>query len=248
VNDNALFTLIFSILNAGFSAVGQGSILCQQNYQPTQQGINTAPTLFVYKVSDELMGFPAQQSVQGIGAANFTGSISGSVLTVTAVSAGTLAANQQITWTGSPTNVAITSLGTGTGGTGTYNLNYAVGTVTSQAMQAQGAQVLTSTQQYVTTFQGSALATQDPSNTNQLTASDIANLACYVLQNPSTIATLEAQGIGILKVSDVRNPYFSDDRQRYEASPNFDFQLTHKQIVTTVIPVVISSTLQVLSV
>lgn len=245
--DNALFTLIFSLLNSGFTSIGQ-TIICQQAYQPTFEGINTNPTLFVYKVSDERMGFPARASTQGFGAATFTGSIAGNILTVPGAVTGTIAINQQVTWTGSPANVVITELESGTGGDGTYLLNYSLGAVPSQAMATQGAQSYTETQQYATTFQASALATQDPSNTESLTASDIANLGAYVMQSSATIAALEAQGIGVLRVPQVRNPYFTDDRQRYEASPSFDFILTHKQIVTTVVPVVTSDELQVLSV
>jgi hypothetical protein len=246
--DNQLFALVFSLLNSGFSAIGQGSILCQQNYQPRQQGVNTAPTVFVYKIGDERIGYPARQSLQGSGSAAFTGSITGSVLTVTVVGSGALAVNQQVSGAGIPANVAITSLGTGTGGDGTYNLNYAPGNVASESMTSQGAQIYTETEQYATTFQISALATQDPSNPNQLTASDIVNLAVYVMQSAATITALEAQGVGVLNIQQVRNPYFSDDRQRYEASPSADFTLTHKQIVTTVIPVVVSDVLQVLTV
>jgi hypothetical protein len=66
------------------------------------------------------------------------------------------------------------------------------------------------------------------------------------MQSAATITALEAQGVGVLNVAQVLNPYFSDDRVRYEASPSADFRLTHKQIVTTVIPVVISEELQVL--
>lgn len=246
--DNALFTLIFSLLNSGLAAIGQGSLICQQSYQPTFEGINTAPSIYIYKISDERMGFPARQAIQGIGAATFNGSIYGNVLTIMDPVTGTVRINQQVTWTGSPTNVVITQLGTGTGGAGTYLLNYTVGIVATQPIATQGGQTFTETQQYASTFQLSALSTQDPANIESLTASDIANLAAYVLQNSMTIAALEAQGVGILRIPQVRNPYFTDDRQRYEASPSFDFTLTHKQIVTTVVPVINSKELQVLSV
>ena len=53
----------------------------------------------------------------------FTGSISGTVLTVTAVSSGFLAVNEILSGTGVTTNTTITSNGTGTGGTGTYNVS-----------------------------------------------------------------------------------------------------------------------------
>ena len=101
-------------------------------------------------------------------------------------------------------------------------------------MTSGGRQGYTETEQYITTFQASALATQNPADTESLTASDILNLAAYVLQSGATIAALEEQGVGILAISQVRNPYFADDRVRYEASPSFDFQISHKQIVSTV--------------
>ncbi len=244
--DNTLFALIISLLQSGLTSIGQGSILIQQNYQPTQEGTPTAPTLFLYKISDERMGWPARQSIQSAGSSSFTGSISGSVLTVSAVASGTIAVNQQIQGTSLPTNLVITGLLTGSGGTGTYQLNYAPGTFASQSMTSNGAQVYTETEQYITTFQMSALATQDPTNTESLTASDILNLAASVIQSAATITGLENEGMGILAISQVQNPYFSDDRVRYEASPSLDFKITHKQIVTTVVPVIISEELQVL--
>ena len=54
--------------------------------------------------------------------ANFTGYISGSTLTVTAVASGTLAVGQLITGAGVTQYTTIDSLGTGSGGTGTYNV------------------------------------------------------------------------------------------------------------------------------
>lgn len=54
---------------------------------------------------------------------NFTGSISGTVLTVSAVSFGTIQVGQVILGSGVTTGTTITSLGSGTGGTGTYNIN-----------------------------------------------------------------------------------------------------------------------------
>jgi hypothetical protein len=65
--------------------------------------------------------------------AAFTGSISGTVLTVTAVSQGTLATGLFIYGAGVASGTTITSPGTGTGGTGTYNINTSQ-TVASEAM------------------------------------------------------------------------------------------------------------------
>lgn len=66
-------------------------------------------------------------------AATFTGSMSGTVLTVSAISAGVIEVNAVISGTSVVAATRITSLGTGTGGTGTYNLNNA-NTVSSEAM------------------------------------------------------------------------------------------------------------------
>lgn len=76
-----------------------------------------------------------------IGAA-FTGSISGAVLTVTAISSGAISVGQSVAGTGITAGTAITSLGTALGGNGanaigTYNLNlsntFASGSITSSA-------------------------------------------------------------------------------------------------------------------
>lgn len=55
--------------------------------------------------------------------ATFTGSISGTTLTVTAVSAGTIQIGQVISGTGVTAGTTITALGTGIGSTGTYTVN-----------------------------------------------------------------------------------------------------------------------------
>lgn len=70
-------------------------------------------------------------------AASFTGSISGTTLTVTAVASGALAVGQTLfDATGNVVaGTTITALGTGSGGTGTYTVGISQ-TVTSEAMQA----------------------------------------------------------------------------------------------------------------
>jgi hypothetical protein len=63
----------------------------------------------------------------------FTGSISGTTLTVTAVSSGTITAHQSLTGIGITSETVITALGTGTGGTGTYTVNLSQ-TVSAETM------------------------------------------------------------------------------------------------------------------
>lgn len=237
--DNQLFKLIFAQLNAGLASIGQGAIKCVQNYQPDQQGTPSDPTIFLYKIGpDQRIGSPGRSGEQGFGAAAFTGFITGSVLNVTAIASGALQVNQLVVGAGIPNNLIVTSFGTGDGGVGSYNLGYPPGDVASESMTSIGAWVYIETEVYASTFQCSALATQNPANIESLTASDIANLAAYVLQSASVIAAFEAQCVGVLRIPLVRNPYFSDDRQRYEASPSFDFTITHQQTIITTVPIV----------
>jgi hypothetical protein len=62
------------------------------------------------------------QAAINVNDAAFTGSITGNVLTVTAVTSGALAVGQTLAGGGVLAGTVITTLGTGTGGTGTYNL------------------------------------------------------------------------------------------------------------------------------
>lgn len=104
-----------------------------------------------------------------------------------------------------------------------------------------GVQRHTETQQYESTFQLNCLVTQNPANLSQPTAMDVLNYAAYIMQSDATIRTLQAQGFGIERVSQIRQTPFQDDRDRYEYSPSFDFVLTHKQIVTSEIDVLQST-------
>jgi hypothetical protein len=68
-------------------------------------------------------------------AAVFKGSISGTTLTVTAVTNGTIAINQALFGVGVTQETVITALGTGTGGIGTYTINQSQ-TVASELMNS----------------------------------------------------------------------------------------------------------------
>jgi hypothetical protein len=65
----------------------------------------------------------------------FTGSISGTTLTVTAITNGTIAAGQSLFGVGVTNETVITALGTGTGGIGTYTINLSQ-TITSRQMNS----------------------------------------------------------------------------------------------------------------
>jgi hypothetical protein len=93
--------------------------------------------------------------------------------------------------------------------------------------------------QYIeVTFQVSALVLQYPVTPNQYTASDLVNEVASIMQSDNTIFTLNDQGIGILRVTDVLNPYFVDDRDQFEASPSFDFTLVYKSDRISTVPII----------
>ena len=67
--------------------------------------------------------FPVVSSTEGSLQAVVTGSISGTVLTVTSISYGTVQVGMSVSGTGVTAGTTIVSLGTGSGGLGTYNVN-----------------------------------------------------------------------------------------------------------------------------
>jgi len=92
--------------------------------------------------SDDLFLGPAQ-TFMGLAKAPtspvFTGSVTGTVLTVSALKTGdTLSVGQYVTGTGITANSYITSFGTGAGGTGTYNLSASSSATGSISITAAG--------------------------------------------------------------------------------------------------------------
>lgn len=71
--------------------------------------------------------------IEGSAGAAFTAAISGTTMTVSAVSSGTLAIGQLVNGAGTTAGTYITALGSGTGGTGTYTVSVSQ-TVGSEAM------------------------------------------------------------------------------------------------------------------
>lgn len=88
------------------------------------------------------------------------------------------------------------------------------------------------TQWYEATFQVYGIWEQGTGD-EPLTASDLANRACALLQSDMGLDALRAGGAGMLRISDVRNDKFVNGSNEYEASPSFDFVLTHEQVTLT---------------
>jgi hypothetical protein len=101
---------------------------------------------------------------------------------------------------------------------------------------AQGSYNKAEKQWVETTFQVSALAIQDPSNLNVPTASDIVNFVKRYINSRPVIYALKSSGVSILRIGQIRNPYFADDRDLYEANPNFDVILQHNGSLNWSVP------------
>jgi hypothetical protein len=101
-------------------------------------------------------------------------------------------------------------------------------------------------QQYETTFQASGIFEQTASDTTGWTASDVANYGAAILQSDWGRLELQKSGIGILRVTDVRNPPMpTNQADEFEFVPNFDFVLTHKQTIVTATPAVTAEELRI---
>jgi hypothetical protein len=169
MTDNQLIQLFIPILTAGFTAAGLGMIPVRQAYEPTEQGVYTAPAVYYHKLSDHQYGWLKRENYW----------------------------NQE----------------------------------SSQEMHKE-------TQKMEVSFRISALSIQNPATPDQLTASDLVNRAALILKSDQSLLTLRASRVGIYNITDVVNPYFEDDKGRYEASPSFDFTLTTDLTSVSEIPVV----------
>jgi len=113
----------------------------------TDDGINYTVGDILSASSEDIGGIVGIISaIGGIVAGNYytdsttatvTGSISGTVLTVSSVTSGTLVVGQTIFGSGVASNTVITSFGSGSGGVGTYNVNNSQ-TVSSTTITALG--------------------------------------------------------------------------------------------------------------
>jgi len=90
-----------------------------------------------------------------------------------------------------------------------------------------GKEIDTDVQLHEATWQLSAWVRQTPSST--VTASDVLATAGMIMQGAQFIEAVKEYGIGILRITDIRNPYFKDDRDQFQASPSFDFVISYNR-------------------
>jgi hypothetical protein len=86
------------------------------------------------------------------------------------------------------------------------------------------------------TFQVSAMVIQDPVDLSIPTPSDVCHYLKQYLNARQTIYAFSRAGAPILRITDIRNPKFTDDRMLIEANPNFDVVLQHLRIMDFSVP------------
>lgn len=172
MRDKQLNALIMAQLKPAMVATsGLADVLLTRNYQQTQQGATTGPTVYFVKISDKRYGQTKRKDTYNTTPADFTH---------------------------------------------------------------------TERQAYETTYQFSAWVPQTPSDVNVLTESDILNAVSGIMQSDTILQAFRAAGVGIQRITEVRNPYVVDDRNRFEAVPSFDIVFTHSRDVVSTIPAVVT--------
>lgn len=103
----------------------------------------------------------------------------------------------------------------------------------------------TETQWIESSYQIYALAPENPLNLNLPTAVDLVSAAAMVCNSETFAVAMRKAGAGVQRITQIRNPYFVNDRGQFEASPSFDITLSHKRSFTEITPVAEDVTTQI---
>lgn len=83
--------------------------------------------------------------------------------------------------------------------------------------------------QYInTTFRVSCLLTQSMNTVQRLQPLDVLRKVKMRLGAPGSIQEMLSQGVNILRITHIQNPFFTDESQRFEAMPYFDVVLCRR--------------------
>ncbi len=90
------------------------------------------------------------------------------------------------------------------------------------------------------TWQFDAWIPQDPRIASELTESDVLSIVSGIIQTDTILQIFRDAGVGVQRVTEVRNPYIQDDRDRNEAIPSFDIVLTHYRTLVSTVPAAVT--------
>lgn len=75
-----------------------------------------------------------------------------------------------------------------------------------------------------------------PATLPTYTAGDLTGICAQILQSDLGRETLKIGGVGIERITDIRQPTFVDDKNQFEASPSFDFTVTFDRVYLSTSP------------
>jgi len=88
------------------------------------------------------------------------------------------------------------------------------------------------------TIQVSAWVKQDPADLAQMTSFDVVNaIAGFLMSEPFRLSLL-ASGIGIIRITDIRQTQFKDEHEQYVENPSFDFTVNYMQTLEMKVPTI----------
>lgn len=107
--------------------------------------------------------------------------------------------------------------------------------------------VRTETQSMETTMQFSITQPTELDD-DALTHGDVLNIVAASLQGDDAIKWFKGYGMSVLRVTDVRHPWFNNDRDQNEATPSFDIVCKHNNVYVDGQPVVTNFNFEVVAV
>lgn len=78
-------------------------------------------------------------------------------------------------------------------------------------------------------YQVSAEVSEDPNDLSELTAFDVVSRIALQLNSYAVRQFLLSNDIAIIRIIDVRTPFFKNESDQFEPEPSFDFTISYKQ-------------------
>lgn len=120
-----------------------------------------------------------------------------------------------------------------------------VGHVWSQSLAQM---VRTESQVIESTYQFSVTLNIDPADVTALTHADVLKTVAAILQSPSFITGALANGMQVLRITDIRDVPIENDRGQFEPNVSFDAIFTHNDVYVDDVPVIDSFDFSIFSV
>lgn len=97
-------------------------------------------------------------------------------------------------------------------------------------------ETVTITHNQAKTYQIDALVDFDPSDLNDIPASDLCSIVSDMIQQPDAIRNLRDSGVRVENCGDVRPTFSVNNEDRFESTPSFDLTVTYNSQYTKSAP------------